>query len=119
MREEEVDKRNGRMGDGGGENQRVRYTWKQICGTMRTAAVETWEENIREDNIRHIEREIFDGVPLGGTTTAASMAPSPSPAKERLIKKRPAQHIICRITKTETVSQLAYQTQDCSGRSRQ
>ena len=34
--------------------------------TMKTAAEET-----REDKIGHIGREIVDGVPLGGTATAA------------------------------------------------
>ena len=54
--------------------------WKKICGTMRVAVVETREDKIREDNIRHIGREIVDVVPLSGTATEASMTLSPPPA---------------------------------------
>ena len=43
---------------------------------MRTAAEET-----QEDKIRHIGKEIVDGVPLGGTETATLIAPSPSTAE--------------------------------------
>ena len=77
---------------------------------MRTATIET-----REDKIRHIGQETVNGVPIGGTATAALMALSPSPAEERPTKKRPAQHIGCGSTPTETMSQLAYQARDCSG----
>ena len=81
---------------------------------MSTAAEET-----REDKIGNIGREIVDGVPLGGTATAASIAPSPSPAEERPTKNRPAQHIECGIKTTETASRLDYRARDYSGGSRQ
>ena len=54
-------------GGGGGKGL------QKICDTMRTATVET-----QEIKIRNIGQENTDGVPLGGTETAASMAPSPS-----------------------------------------
>ena len=81
---------------------------------MRTAVVET-----QEDNTGHIGWEIVDGVPLGGTATADSMAPSPSPVEVRPKKKRPAQHIGCGTITIKTVSQLAYQARGCSGGSHQ
>ena len=75
---------------------------------MRTAA-----EEMREDNIGHIGREIIDGVPLGGTETAASVYMSP--AEERPTKNRTSQNIRCGIKKTERASQLDYRARDCSG----
>ena len=67
---------------------------------MRTAAVKTWE-----DNIRHNGQENFCSVPLGGTAAAASMALSLSPAEEeRPTKKRPNQRIRRGIAEAMTVS---------------
>ena len=71
-------------------------------------AVET-----REEKIRHKGRENADSIPLGEKATAALVAPSL--AEERPTKKRPAHNIGFWITATRTVSQLAYQTRDCSG----
>ena len=62
-------------------------------------AAETWE-----DKIRNNEQENVDSLTLGGTEMAASMAPSPSPAEERITKKRPAQSIGRRISEVATVS---------------
>ena len=55
-------------------------------------AAETWE-----DKIRNNEQENVDSLTLGGTEMEASMAPSPSPAEERITKKRPARSIGRRI----------------------
>ena len=49
--------------------------WKQICITMRKAAVE-----MQEDKIRHNGRENVNSVLISGTETVALMAPSPSHA---------------------------------------
>ena len=45
-----------------------------------------------------------NGVLLGGTATAASMAPSLSPTEERPNKNRPTQHIRYGIKTTKTAS---------------
>ena len=78
---------------------------------MRTVA-----EDMREDMIENIGREIINGVPLGRTETADSMAPSPSPVEERPTKNRPSNHIRCRTKTAEMGSRLDYRTQDFSGR---
>ena len=60
---------------------------------------------MREDNIRHNGRENVDSVPLGGTATVASTAPSLSPAdEERPEKKCPSQRIGRGIAEVATVS---------------
>ena len=64
----------------------------------RTAAEETWE-----DKIRHIGREIIDGVSLRGMATENLMDPYPSPAEERITKKLPAHNIGYGIPTTETI----------------
>ena len=89
---------------------------------MTTADMRDDEDGGRReagDNIRHIGREIVNGVPLGGTETAAPIAPSPSPAEERPTKNRPAHNIGCGIKRTEKACRLNYRTQDCSSGSRQ
>ena len=59
----------------------------------------------REERRRRIGRENVYGAPLGGTATAASMAPSPSPAEEeRPTKKRPDQRIGFGIAQAASVS---------------
>ena len=76
-------------------------------------------EEIREDKIGNIGREIVDGVPLGRTATAASTAPSPFPEEEQPKKNRPTQHIGCGIKTTDMASPLDYRALDCSGGLRQ
>ena len=79
---------------------------------MRTVAEET-----REGKIGYNGQEIFDGVPLGGTAMAASVAPSLYPAEEWPTNNCPAQNIGCGIKTIETASRLDYQTRDCIGES--
>ena len=80
--------------------------WRQqIFGTMRKAAKET-----REDKIGHIGKEIVNYVRLGGTPTAASMAPSPSLTEERPTNNRPAHNIGRGIKTMEKASKLDYRT---------
>ena len=66
---------------------------------MRKVEIDTWE-----DNIGHIWWEIIDGVQISGTATSDPMALSLSPTEERPRKKRPSNHVGCRIAKAATVS---------------
>ena len=52
----------------------------------------------------NIGREIFNGVPLGGTVTAALMAPDPYHAEDQTTNDYHTQNIRYGITTTETVT---------------